>query len=203
MDVRRWHIINALIQARGYENYLELGATGRVDNPQHNYGHVDVLHKTSVDKKGCVDYRMTTDEFFKQLSADVKYNIIFIDAQHHKECVDRDIANSLEHLEPGGVIVVHDCNPLNSRATVETIAGGWNGDVWKSIVELRCTRNHLEIYTVDADWGCAVIQRGWQEMYEEAPLYQCLTWYYFIHHRAELLNLISFDEFQRRVNVQV
>jgi len=203
MEVRRWHIINALIKARNYETYLELGATGRVDNPQHNYDQIEVLHKTSVDKKGRVNFRMTTDEFFRQITAYHLYDIIFIDAQHWKECVDRDIANSLEHLKQDGVIVVHDCNPLDSRATVETIAGGWNGDVWKSIVELRCTRNHLEIYTVDADWGCAVIQRGWQEMYEEAPVSKCLTWYYFIHHRTELLNLISFEEFQRRINATV
>ena len=202
-EIRRWHIINHLIQVRGYKKYLELGSIGRMDNREHNFRQIEVADKTGIDRKGSPQYKMTTDEFFRQLPSVTKYDIVFVDAQHIKAFVDRDIANALEHLEPGGVVVVHDCNPLDSRATVQTIVEGWNGDVWKSIVELRCTRNHLEIYTVDVDWGCGVIQRGWQDMYSEVPLCVCLTWDYFRQHKKALLNLISTKEFFRRIDAAI
>jgi hypothetical protein len=52
----------------------------------------------------------------------------------------KDVTNALRVLEPGGTIVMHDCNPQHeASAHHETPppASFWNGDVWKAFVRLR------------------------------------------------------------------
>ena len=75
-------IINYLIEKNNYTSYLEVG----VFNGE-NYNQIKCEHKECCDtcevikKPSCkVDYIMTSDEMFKQLPVDKKFDIIFIDA---------------------------------------------------------------------------------------------------------------------------
>jgi hypothetical protein len=145
---------------------------------------------------------MTSDEFFKSIeNKNVLYDFVFIDGLHHTEQVDKDIINSLRHLSPNGFIMLHDSSPATYEAQlVPRIQSEWNGDVWKSIVKLRCTNPNLEIFTVDTDYGCAILKRGSQKLYEKAPLSATLNWNYFCANRKELLNLISVEEFNAKMS---
>ena len=214
----RWDIINWLIIEYGYEDYLELGSTGRLDNPEHNFNKIIAANKTGVDAKGDPDFKMTTDEFFRQLPPDTKYDIVFIDAEHIAETVTRDIDNSLIHLRDNGAIVLHDCNPptqqhsviLEEDAPYKIGADGrgyyvWCGTVWRAFVMKRLFNKDLTCRCVDTDWGCGIMQRGqWipfeGQIYSEDATMEHLTYQLMAANRANYLNLITVDEFKEIYN---
>lgn len=174
-----WHneIIQYLIDKYNYQSYLEIG----LDNPNNNYLLINCKYKEcvdpyfdewTVDANGYMDnnvkrfiedkiltYHMTSDEMFAQMPEDKKYDIVFIDGYHNEEQVDRDIINSLKHLNKGGRIVVHDCLPENEfqgSEAVPTESVTWMGTVWKSIPKLAF--NGIDYYVIDTDCGCGVIK---------------------------------------------
>lgn len=174
-----WHdeIIQYLIDKYDYQSYLEIG----LDNPNNNYLQINCKYKESVDpyysdwgvdanaymddnvknfiKENILTYCMTSDEMFAQMPEDKKYDIIFIDGYHNEEQVDKDIINSLKHLNEGGRIVVHDCLPENEFQGSEEVPSQcitWMGTVWKSIPKLAF--NGIDYYTIDTDCGCAVLK---------------------------------------------
>ena len=93
---------------------------------------------------------------------------------------------------------MHDCaygegiTPANPRGT----------DVWKSWVQLRCTRPDLKMNVINIDWGVGVIPRGNQDIWDEQPLEVCLTEEYFTslvdnnsHNPLDSYNLSSNGQF--------
>lgn len=148
--MNRTQLINKLIEYNHFKTYLEIG----VENST-NYNAITIEDKQSVDiNPRCnATYTMTSDEFFKQLSPKKKYDLIFIDAMHVEEYVDRDITNSLKHLNPGGMICLHDVIPI-SKGTAqkkEKYDGTvWNGDVYRSVVKLSSTPlNYVTVFNYD------------------------------------------------------
>jgi hypothetical protein len=191
------HLINRIVQINKFESYLEIGVF-----KGDTIRNVLVSRKDGVDPgfeghmSEFVNYRMTSDDFFKITPKELKYDIIFIDGLHHSCQVDKDINNSLDHLNFGGCILLHDCNPPNEELqSVPRKTALWNGDVWKSVVKLRCSDPNLDISVVDTDWGIGIIRRGSQVTYKKASMDACLQWSYFEKNREELLNMISVDEF--------
>jgi len=186
----RWEIINWIIEKRGYKSYLEVGV-----KKGECFNRVICDMKTGMDIKprtvGERIYTMSSDAFFNGSHGQEKFDIIFIDGDHNEEQVDRDILNSLKSLAPDGTIVMHDCNP----PTEEYIEEYANGTVYRSFLKLRCTDAELEMFVVDIDWGCGVVQRGEQELISVPANY---TWEFFDKNRTELLNIISIEEFQGR-----
>jgi hypothetical protein len=189
----RYDIINYFITKYGYKNYLEIGVeTGE------NISRISVPNKTGIDPKpqtAMVTDVMTSDEFFATNTR--TFDIIFIDGLHLDHQVDKDIANSLLWLQPKGTIVLHDCNPPTKEHGMDSpVFLQWNGTVWKSIVKQRCLNKDITLRVVNTDWGCGVLQKGNQTVYDKAPLETCLDWDYFSANRVELLNLISVEEFK-------
>ena len=108
---------------------------------------------------------MTSDEFFK-IRPKKMYDIIFIDGLHLCYQTLKDINNSLDHLFFNGIIVLHDCNPLKEKYQIENFVlakGKWNGTVWKAFAILRMNRKDLNMYVVDVDNGCGIIEKGYQK----------------------------------------
>ena len=174
-----WHdqIIQFLIDKYNYQSYLEIG----LDNPNNNYLLINCKYKEcvdpyyddwGVDANGYMDnnvkrfiedkiltYHMTSDEMFAQMPEDKKYDIVFIDGYHNEEQVDRDIINSLKHLNKGGRIVVHDCLPGNEfqgSEAIPTESVTWMGTVWKSIPKLSF--NGIDYCVIDTDCGCGIVK---------------------------------------------
>lgn len=200
--IQRYDIINFISDKIKAVDYLEIGVFNG-----DCIRMVNIFNKDGVDPGSElgytiseINYKMTSDEFFSN-HINKKYDIIFIDGLHHSEQVDKDIKNSLEYLKEVGYILLHDCNPPEYFLQIVPRVGNdaWNGDVWKSIVKLRCEREDLEIFTIDTDWGVGVIKKGKQDIYVKDSIDECLKYEYFDIHRDELLNIISVDEFKKKI----
>lgn len=192
----RTDILNHLIKSRGFTRYLEIGLHKSV-----NFDRVTCDYKISVDPNpDChAVFCKTSDQYFKIIEKwAVFYDLIFIDGLHHEDQFMRDVDNSLKHLAPNGLIVCHDCNPVNELyQRVPRESKIWNGDVWKGIVKLR-QRHDLSICTVDTDEGCAIIENKPNHL--PLRVTRELTYENLDAHRQIWLNLISVKEFTKIFN---
>ena len=149
-NLYRWDLIQYIINKYSFENYLEIGC-----DKDQSFSKIKVKNKVGVDPVSGGTIRDTSDNFFKKNNN--KFDLIFIDGLHHYSQVIKDIYNSLKVLNKNGFILVHDCLPRSiAHQAVPRYRGSWNGDVWKSIVELR-TNPKLDTYTCQIDFGVGVI----------------------------------------------
>lgn len=171
----RWDIINHLTKKNNYTSYLEIGYY-----KGWSFDRVECQGKTAVDPNPCktpyqeaasegeqiivdvnpsyVIFKTTSDRFFANITDSSKWDIIFIDGLHESQQVSKDIVNALKHLNPGGTIVMHDCNPSSEvMSTTGTAGGEWTGDVFKSFISFR-SNGMRESYVVDTDYGVGIIK---------------------------------------------
>lgn len=199
---KRYHIINYFIRTRGFKTYLEIGtSSGR------SIARVKCAKKVGVDPnpRGTGDdwlLQETTSDAFFEGNRD-RYDIIFIDGLHLAEQVLRDILNSLKVLNPGGVILLHDCNPLTEevqRRTPSDTNPAWNGDVWKAIAYTRKRFPELYCRVINRDQGMGIILNkdpdsmpSWDEQIgnEGREYMDSLDWNDLEKARKELLGLIE------------
>ena len=197
--MNRIQIINNLIKKNNYKSYLEIGVNTPAQ-PGYSHESINVEIKHGVDPNVNTTYRMESNVFFKE-HIKQKYDIIFVDGLHLFEQAYSDIMNSLINLNEGGTIVVHDCNPVREITQLrERASNAWHGDVWKAILKLRLENTDVEIYTIDADEGCAIIKKGIQKLLQtnEKNIY---TWDFFNKNRKEILNLISVRKFREKMGI--
>jgi hypothetical protein len=181
----RWDILNHLIRKHQYRAYLEIGTLRK-----ECFNKIDCPLKWCVDpgKFGVeYDFNMTSDEFFAQNSA--RFDIVFIDGLHAAAQVERDILNSFAVLNPGGRVVLHDCNPHDFHHHNY----GLCGSVWKALYRLRCTRDDLVLQVVDADYGVGILTRGSADRLTDFNPY--MDYEVLAERRKETLNLITVQEF--------
>jgi hypothetical protein len=197
--VKRYDLVNYIINKNGFKDYLEIGVAygdciRRIEAP--NKDGVDPVVESTVTCPE-INYKMGSNEFFALPEiSNKKYDVIFIDGLHHSDQVDIDIKNSLEHLNEGGFIFLHDCNPPSYESQlVPRVASAWNGDVWKSIVKLRHLDIDLDISVIDTDFGVGIITKGKNHPIDGFILEESLEWDVFISNRKYFLNLLEIDEF--------
>ena len=158
---------------------------------------------------------MESDQFFVEQAPLLdrhRPDVALVDGLHLFEQSLRDVLNSLAFMNEGGVVVMHDCNPLagldatraeSAEKAVELNkrypdwSGAWNGDVWKAIVYVKRHLTELSVFVLDCDHGLGVIQgtltgrhsenRGAIEELEKMPFS------YLEKDRERLLNLKSAD----------
>ena len=186
--MNRTKIINEIIKKTSAKSYLEIGVSDG-----SNFENIFCLDKTGVDPdpNSPATIKSTSDDFFEKNTK--TFDVIFIDGLHHSDQVIRDIENSLTVLNPGGVIVCHDMNPEKEEHQIIPFSGGiWNGDCWRALVHFRKTRADLEIFTVDADYGCSVITQGQQTLLTTDLE---ITYENFDKNRKTWLNIISVQKF--------
>lgn len=186
--MNRLNIIQHLINKINAKSYLEIGIyDGYVFN------NIVCDYKVGVDPdfSSKATVFLTSDDFFA--SNKENFDVIFIDGLHHNEQVYRDIENSLKVLNDNGYIICHDMNPnkeIIQRVPRETAE--WTGDCWKAWVTIRSKRDDINMFVVDTDYGCGIINRGKQKLLE---IKDELNWNNFILNRNEWLNLISLENF--------
>ncbi|MBI1314867.1 hypothetical protein GC176_26525 [bacterium] len=190
-DVKRWQVIQTVITALDAQTYLEIGVEQGT-----NFELVRAPMMLGVDPVpamprvrtllhyGVVQYFSSrSDDFFTAEAGLLEQHppdVVFIDGKHTFEQSLRDVENCLRFLSPGGVILMHDCNPrsavmatpANSMEEVVELARqgrlpgwtgkweGWTGDVWKTIATLRATRSDLRVCVLDCDFGIGVVRHG-------------------------------------------
>lgn len=138
--MERFHFINNIIYKYNLQNpkYLEVGVW---------YGgtfkHINTNFKDGIDPaQYCeceyVNYRMTSDEFFKN-HIKQKYDIVFIDGLHTAHQVSKDIYNSINNLNDGGWIVLDDVFPHaeeeQKSINLKNLGKPLTGDVWKAVYD--------------------------------------------------------------------
>jgi len=195
----RTDLINYLIEKNNYTIYLEIGVCAGA-----NFHKIRIKHKDGVDPRRTskdkldpqgnpANYKMTSDEFFAQNHQ--FYDIIFIDGLHLSEQILRDVENSLKWINPGGVIVMHDCLPSSFEAQltyrIPGRGGAWNGDTWKAAAYIRMNFSDVHFCVLDMDWGCGILTpHSSQVLYPYAPMND-LDWDFYVSHRDELLNVMK------------
>ena len=185
----RFEIIQKIIITKKYRSYLEIGCFA-----DEIFNKIKIQQKVGVDPVSGGTIRKTSDDFFKSNSD--KFDCIFIDGLHVMEQTDRDIPNALKHLNEGGIIMMHDCNPPTEKHTITPrVQKAWNGTVFKTWIKMRCTRDDLKMFVIDSDWGCGIIQKGEQKVWDKDSVEKCIDYSYLEKNRESLLNLISADEF--------
>lgn len=196
--MKRFEIINMLIEKHGYTSYLEIG----INVVAKCFNLIECENKIGVDpviigeiRDGKI-FKETSDEFFAH--NEDTFDIVFVDGMHDEAFVTRDINNALKFLNEGGTIIVHDCNPLTEKAAAKwedhDMKGIWNGDVYKGWLNLR-RRSDICMAVIDADHGCGIIQKGNQEPFSLDTEYSFKE---FRANHVEWLNLISTKEFKER-----
>lgn len=150
----------------------------------------------------------TSDLFFSQHAAllfkDAPIDVAFIDGLHTYEQTYIDVVNALNFISDNGIILMHDCNPPTEASAfpassweeaAKTVIPGWDGlwcgDVWKSVVRLRATRNDLKVFVLDCDFGIGVVCKGEPEsmLDIQIPEISHLTYSDLHKNRNEMLNL--------------
>lgn len=193
--MKRWDIINHFIKKYHYSTYLEIGC-----QKDTAFNRVEIESRIGVDPQQGGTHRMTSDEFFSMNKKEYKltFDIIFIDGLHIHPTPYNDVINSLNILNEGGVIVMHDCIPENeTQQIVPRISKSWTGDVWKSFIQLRMLGG-LEMRVVDTDWGCGIIRKKKSSKPLKIECGPCATKYSsFSLNKRLWLNIISVDQFKK------
>jgi hypothetical protein len=194
--MNRTDIINFFIKKYDHKSYLEIG----VSDPDVNFAKIIVDKKISVDPNvNEANFVMTSDDFFKENNE--KFDVIFIDGLHESEQVYRDIHNSINSLNDGGSIILHDCNPHSEIIQlVPQIQGGeWTGDCWKAFVKFRQENNQYFTFVIDTDYGVGVIKKSDKGI---TPLVidKDINYENFDSNRIDWLNLISCDNLENTLN---
>jgi hypothetical protein len=205
-------LINIAARKIGAKSYLEIG-----HEFGNNFNKIEISFKESIDPandgRGKPTYNISSDEFFEKHVGDKMYDIIFIDGLHVKQQVIKDLDNSLAHLNPNGIIFMHDCLPLNEaqqdvdgfdpndfnlrpngplRKNFGDSQGFWTGDAWKAFAHFRRTRRDLFMVTVDTDWGVGVVfPHREQELWVGGDD----SFSYFNSNRARLMNTIDVQQY--------
>lgn len=148
----RTDFLNELISRNGYRTYLEIGCWN-----DDCFSKIAAPHKVGVDPRSGGTLRLTSDDFFARNAE--RFDLIFIDGLHLYEQVRKDILHSLEVLEDGGTIVLHDCVPTRCIEQYDTqVTRIWTGDVWKAMVEAR-TWEGVDAVTCLIDFGLGVLRK--------------------------------------------
>jgi len=193
-DIFRWDLIQFLINKYDYSTYLEIGC-----DKDQSFSKIKISHKVGVDPISGGTIRKTSDEFFKNNKE--KFDIIFIDGLHHYEQVIVDINNALSVLNDNGHILVHDCLPRTiAHQAIPRYRGSWNGDVWKSIVELR-TKKYLDVFTCEIDFGVGIIQKKINSNLLELKIdnFKNLKFKDYYLRNKEFMNVISYSEALKKI----
>jgi len=189
VDIFRWDLIQHIINKYNCTTYLEIGC-----DKDQSFSRIKINKKVGVDPISGGTIRDTSDNFF--IKNKDKFDIIFIDGLHHYEQVIKDIYNSLDILNDNGHILIHDCLPRTiAHQAIPRYRGSWNGDVWKSIVELR-TKSNLEVFTCEIDFGVGVIRKKINTKPLDIRIndFKKLKFKDYYHNNKEFMNVISYDQ---------
>jgi predicted O-methyltransferase YrrM len=186
---KRSEIVKNILKYKNYKSYLEIG-TFRDDL----FNEVECEKKIGVDPVSGGNVRKTSDDFF--LDNNDKFDLIFIDGLHHYEQTKKDITNSLNVLNEGGLILMHDCMPRNFYyQAVPRSQFNWNGDTYKAFLEFRA-KDDYDSYCCYADEGIGVIlkRRNKNKLKIDLKNFSKLNYNDYANNYKSYLNLIEYED---------
>ena len=158
-------LLRRIHETRRPELYVEIGVNEGHSlafvQPGTRIVGVDPDPKVAEPPADCTIVAQTSDDFFADPVAleGQAIDLAFADGLHWWEQTLRDVANLERHSSPDGVILIHDCNPIDEvTAARERTTAVWSGDVWKTVVALRRHRPDLSVTTADVKpTGLAIV----------------------------------------------
>jgi len=186
----RIQILQEIIDLKNYKSYLEIGTY-----KNEVFDAIKCNKKIGVDPVTGGNVRQTSDVFFSKNND--KFDIIFIDGLHKYTQVKKDIQNSLNFLNDGGIVLLHDCLPNNYYAhAIPRSIFDWNGDVWRAFVEIRA-KDNLDSHCINADQGIGIIlkRKNKNKLLINILDFSKIKYKYFFYNYKSLMNLKEFDEF--------
>lgn len=190
----RGDIIRSVIHRIKAKSYLEIGLGG---GPTFRMVQAD--RKVGVDKNGAAKaglglrdcdkfYGGKSDSFFEV--NDENFDVIFIDGDHSYGQSYKDATNALWSMTSGGVVIMHDANPSRFHWERQNIG------VFNTVNRLRCCPD-LNVFTVNHDCGCAIIQPNETFFTVTDSLgmddYEPITFNEFEKDREKYINLVEYD----------
>ena len=193
--IHRKEIINEIIKLKNFNDYLEIGC-----DQNELFSEIKIKNKIGVDPNNGGTHRMTSDDFFSQNKE--KFDLVFIDGLHTYSQTLKDIRNSINILNNNGFILLHDCFPMSYYdQAVPRAQRKWNGDVWKTIVEMR-TKEDVDTYVGAFDNGIGLIIKRNNKDILKKPIKQFnkIKYEEYYNNYQTYLNLINKDDFFKIIN---
>ncbi len=229
----RIEVINAIIEKKTNANYVEIGVNRgkclfKIRGGQKRFA-VDPFFNFNLWKKvkACLKnsdnlkneyFEVTSDAFFEQnhdLLIQNPIDVALIDGLHTYKQSLADTLNIFRFLNKNGVVILHDCNPLDEiagypavdiKAAKQTLCDDpnwkniWNGDVWKTVVDIRKNHPELTAFVLDTDHGLGVVyQKNRDELpqiFDQIANVSDLDYAFFDQYRLDLIDLKPVSYFE-------
>ena len=169
---------------------------------------------------------MSSNEFFENHNNKLiskPPQVVFIDGLHTFEQTLQDCYNSLNYLETGGIIILHDCNPPTEASATPALSipeaekkwksqynSGWTdewcGDTWKTIPFLINNNPELNVSVLNTDYGLGIVSRKnnlERKLYQipsDINKYKELSYSFLDKDRENILNLKKIKELNEIIN---
>lgn len=209
-------IINLLGKTNDYTTYVEIASrtTGHkfadisdnifptkkriLYNIADDYSDGMPIHYSSDDLSGenCLQSILMTSETF---------DVVFSDPYHSYEASKIDLDLGFRLLNPGGIMVVHDCNPPSKDlASPEFKNGLWCGQTYLAFLDFTKEHPELEYCVIDTDWGIGLVFKtgdthvkfnGRLPERPDLSTFDLRDWKVFSAYRKRILRLISVKKF--------
>ncbi|WP_172831498.1 class I SAM-dependent methyltransferase [Mycobacterium asiaticum] len=193
-------IINGLLTAAGSSHFVELS----IDGPSACFGSIMADSKISVSYHAAAHHRLDED-FLQAESPEGGYDVIFLDTWREPKHMLDIIERCLPKLSATGALVVDGTSPpaeWHRRLTGEHEPEAESaGQVRQAVIEFRVLHPQIEVLTVEASWGCAVIRPNRRAQQALVPAVDTAKGAaYEREHR--LLNLVSVAWFRRHIHAE-
>ena len=173
-------------------SYLELGIS-----ENRTFNLVRAGRKVGVDMQPIQvrfppppAYNMTTDEFFLQIPESMMFDVVFIDAGHSVDNVIKDFNNTIKHLTPRGIILIHDLIP----PTEEFTASWFCGDGYKFLYQVLVEQKQIAI-SADCEYGLTLFPKSQAiEFWEENKGVSFTVFTEELKHFHSLHAIVSLDQ---------
>jgi hypothetical protein len=161
LGVRYLEFLSELHFRTLFDWYLEIGCrTGTSFAPVRSKTiAVDPYFRANINiigrKPALHVFQATSDDFFASgflQRNEIRLSVSFLDGMHLFDFLLRDFIGTEAASNPKGVVMMHDCVPLNLEMTtrdLSAIKGAWTGDVWKIVPILRKWRPDLKLTMLD------------------------------------------------------
>jgi GT2 family glycosyltransferase len=208
-------IVNWLRKIKAYRSYLQIstyttgGYFDEVNYPQkHCLNYVVEGHPMPSGSKTAIrnDHHFPFEYFElgkeRLLATAQKYDVIFVDSYHTFEQTYKDIELACQLVTDNGIIIIHDCSPVNESQTGELLVEGtWAGQTYEAFVRFRYQHPEHNCFVIDIDYGCGIIHQN-QHSHTKATIPEgmliddIIDFKFFDNHRHSVLNLRNVDDFK-------
>jgi hypothetical protein len=178
VTMHRSDVVQRFLDLFEAPSYLEIGVSQAV-----TFHAISAAHKVAVDPRFRFDperrepssdyHEQTSDDYFcNHIEREKRFDVIFIDGLHTFEQTLRDLINAVDHLKPGGIIVVDDVLPTSYhsslpakdvklvREAVGATDRAWVGDVYRLVFFVQSFFQLFDYATIVESHGLLVMWRG-------------------------------------------